>query len=133
MITKRTIQRIVVFIRPARPFVGLLFFPYLIIVSSYYRGPDEITILLRLQWYLYFVIGAIFLFSITIGHTVKTLLMSGGIALLALASLFNTRWLWLAGSILIVIVLFLEELPSIRKNFASYRETYRKISKASDT
>lgn len=133
MNTQRTIQRIVVFIRPARPFVGLLFFPYLVIVSLRYRSPDEITTLLRLQWYLYFVIGAIFLLSITIGHTVKTVLMSVGIALLALASLFNTRWLWLAGSIFIVVVLFLEELPSLRKNFASYRETYRKISKASET
>ena len=133
MITQRTIQRIVVFIRPARPFVGLLFFPYLAIASFYYGSTDEITILLRLQWYLYFVIGAIFLLSITIGHTVKTLLMSAGIALLALASLFHTRWLWLAGSTLIVVVLFLEELPSLRKKFASYRETYRKISKASET
>ena len=131
MITQRTRRRLVVFFRSVRPFFALLFIPYFLIGWLYYRRPDGMGIWIRLQWYLLLAMWAVFLLSITFGNTVRTVLMLAGLALLAIASFasFSIRWLWLAGCLLIVAVLFLEAFPRLRKMLSSFRETYRDISK----
>ena len=134
MITQHTSRRFVVFMRSVRRFFSPVFILYFPIAWFFFRRPDEISNWLRLQWYLLFAMWSVFLLSNTFGHTVRTVLMSAGLALLAVASFasFSTRWLWLAGCVLIAGVLFVEALPQLRKMSASFREKYRKISKASE-
>lgn len=134
MITQRTQRLLVVLLLIVRWLFALWIIPYFLIAWFFDRRPEGWRTSLHLHWYLLIGMWSVFLLSITLGHMIRTVLALTGLALLAVApsASFDYRWLWLAGCLLITGVLFVEALPRLRKIFASFREKYRKISKASE-
>ena len=134
MITQSTRHRLVVLYR----FVGwssaLWLLTQILVVLSLRGRPEALrTWLLVVNLYLTGALCAVWLLATAIvinwGHSIKTVLILTGLALLLLALFTNPGWLWPTGCLLIGALLFVEIFPHLRKVFAAVRESYRKISK----